>query len=232
MKHNVKIHQFSNSDILADDLSKEICRVLVDAIKKYGGASLALSGGSTPLRLFDKLSFCDIPWNKVVVSLCDERWVDTQNIHSNEYLIKTNLLKNFAKEAKFIGMYDRQNSLEDASSLYEDVIKQKLLPFDIIVLGMGADGHTASLFPNNEKPKQAFGQNSTLCMSVTQKTPMYDRLTLTCKAILQAKYIFLHFEGEQKMRIFNLALESNDINRYPISCIINQETKQIEVYHA
>lgn len=128
-------------------------------------------------------------------------------------------------------MYDRQKSIQDAAAAYEDIIRSRLLPFDVVVLGMGIDGHTASLFPNNENPKEAFGQNSALCMDVTGQTPMYNRLTLTCKGILQAEHIFLHFEGEQKMDIYNLALKADDVNRYPIGCIINQNIKKIEVYH-
>jgi 6-phosphogluconolactonase len=228
----VNFNKFQNKDTLASALSNEICNLLALSLKQGGRASLILSGGNTPKKLFEKLSLCDINWNKVIVSLCDERWVDTQNIDSNEYLIKTSFLKNYARNANFIGMYEKDKTLKQASIDYENRIKQELLPFDIVILGMGTDGHMASLFPNNEKFEQAFGLNNKFCLDVTQKTPKYQRLSLTNRAILKAKHIFLHFEGKEKLRIYNLALKTNDINKYPISSIINQKIKNIEVYFA
>jgi len=229
----VNFHKFDDADKLTSKLSVEICKILTDAVKKNGKASLVVSGGNTPKKLFTKLSFCDIAWGKVTVSLCDERWVDSQSDDSNEKLVKTYLLKNKASKANFIGMYQKNSTLQNAKVAYEKIAKEKLCPIDVIILGMGNDGHTASLFPNNEKFAEAFSlENPDFTLVVEQKGVKFHRLGLTRAAILKANHIFIHFEGKEKLTVFNQAKNMNDFNRYPISSILNQKTKNTEVYFA
>ncbi|MCF6173515.1 MAG: 6-phosphogluconolactonase [Campylobacteraceae bacterium] len=233
MMSAVNFHKFANPDELASNLAQEICKILSQKIDKKGKATLVLSGGNTPKKLFLKLNDCDIEWDKVTISLCDERWVDNKSSDSNENLVKIYLLKNKAEKAKFIGMYQQNKTIEDAKENFEKIIKEKLEPFDVIVLGMGIDGHTASLFPNNQNFKEAFGlENPNSTLIVNQKNIKFQRLSLTRAAILKSKYIFIHFEGKKKLDIYNLALKTKDISQYPINSILNQNLKNVEVYFA
>ncbi len=233
MMSAVNFHTFGESSELVLKLSQAICKLLRNTIEKNGKASLVVSGGNTPKKLFTKLSLCDIAWDKVVISLCDERWVDNGSDDSNEKLVKTYLLKNYAKKANFIGMFQQITNLEEAKIIYEKIVKDKISPIDVIILGMGNDGHTASLFPNNEKFTEAFSlKNEDFTLVVRQKGVKFHRLGLTRAAILNAKHIFLHFEGKKKFDIYNAVKDMDDFDKYPISSILNQKTKNIEVYYA
>ena len=118
-------------------LTKLISDKLKLAIDKKGTATFVVSGGTSPLKLFEDLSKIDLPWNKVQITLVDDRLVNKNHIHSNQKLINDHLLKNKAKLANFI-------------PLSEKIIKSKIIitPFDVNLLGMGEDGHFASLFPD------------------------------------------------------------------------------------
>lgn len=225
------LRNFKNKDELLEELSSNIISLLLESIDEYGKASLLVSGGSTPKPLFQKLSNIDIPWGKVTISLVDDRWLEPTHKDSNELLVKENLLQNFASSAKFVGMYIEGKTAfesdEDCSITYEE----QVFPFDVIILGMGGDSHTASLFPENEKLKDGFDlKNENLCISIKPETAPYDRMSLTLGAILSAKNIILHIEGEEKLNVYKKALESDDIFKTPISAVLNSE-RLIEVYH-
>jgi 6-phosphogluconolactonase len=224
---------FETKEELLESLSSKIVNLLEDAIKEKGKASLLLSGGNTPKPLFQKLSEIDLPWQKVTISLVDDRWVPSNHKDSNELLVKENLLQSFASKAKFVGMYiDGKTAFEsdkNCSTRYE----KEVFPFDIVVLGMGADSHTASLFPNNEKLYEAFNlENKNLCISIKPDTAPHDRMSLTLGAILSAKNVILHIEGDEKQKVYENALISNDIYKTPISSVLNEKSKKVEVYHS
>lgn len=223
---------FDSKEELVEELSSNIAQILVETIDDKGRASLLVSGGSTPKPLFEKLSNIDIPWEKVTISLVDDRWLVPTHKDSNELLVKENLMQNFASKAKFVGMYidgkSAYESDEDCSFTYENHV----YPFDVIILGMGGDSHTASLFPENIKLKEAYDlENESLCISIKPDTAPYDRMSLTLQAILSAKNIILHIEGEEKLDVYEKALKSDDIFKTPISAVLNNK-KDIEVYHA
>jgi len=225
------LKKFDKKEELLEELSSDIIELLQDEIEEKGKASLLVSGGSTPKPLFQKLSNMDIPWEKVTISLVDDRWLEPTHKDSNELLVKENLIQNYASKAKFVGMYiegkTAYESDEDCSLTYEDSV----FPFDVIILGMGGDSHTASLFPNNEKLKEAYDlKNENLCISIKPDTAPYDRMSLTLGAILSAKNIILHIEGEEKLKVYEEALNSKDIFNTPISAVLNNE-RLIEVYH-
>jgi len=225
------IHNFEIQNELIEQLSQRIIKNLEEAILKNGKATLLVSGGNTPKPLFEKLSSINIDWEKVVVGLCDERWVSTKHKDSNELFVKSILLKNFARKAQFVPLFQENLLIEDAQEFCSQTVANKLFPFDVVILGMGTDGHTASLFPNNVKLKEALSlDNENLCISMEPEFAPHKRMSLTRSAILGACNIYLHFEGEEKQKIFEKVLEGMDINKMPISSIINQSIKSIEVY--
>lgn len=224
---------FTKKETLLDELTSNIVQVLKESIDKNAKASLLVSGGSTPKPLFEKLSNIDIAWDKVVISLVDDRWLDPSHKDSNELLVKKNLMQNFASKASFVGMYIDGKSAYDSDELCSKTYQEKVYPFDVVILGMGGDSHTASLFPKNEKLKEAYDlENKNLCISIKPDTAPYDRMSLTLGAILSAKNIILHIEGEEKLKVYEEALKSDDIFKTPISAVLNNENVEVEVYHA
>ena len=230
MKNNNE-HFFLEQKELIDTLSSKIIDNLQEAIQNKGSASLLVSGGSTPKPLFEKLSSFDIPWDKVKIALCDERWIDKNHKDSNEKLVRDSLLVNFAAKAQFISMYQEYLDIEDAQDVCSDIYEKELFPFDVLILGMGNDGHTASLFPNNIKLKEALETTKGFCICMKPDTAPYERMSLTKTAILSATNIYLHFEGVEKQNVYKKVLEGASSNDMPVAAILNQDKKKIEVYY-
>lgn len=223
---------FGNKEELLNELSSNIIQIIEESIEENGKASLLVSGGSTPKPLFEKLSNIDIPWDKVIISLVDDRWVPSNHKDSNELLVKENLMQNFASKANFVGMYIENKTAYESDIDCSKAYQRNVYPFDVIILGMGGDSHTASLFPNNEKLEKAYDlENTNLCISIKPTTAPHDRMSLTLQGILGAKNIILHIEGEEKLKVYEDALKSTDIYATPISAVLNNEEKDIEVYH-
>jgi len=223
------LHEFENSQALVENLSQKIAKQLQQAIDKQGKASLIVSGGSTPKPLFEKLSTIDIEWSAVTVGLCDERWVDANHKDSNEKLVREYLLQARASGAKFSSMYREGVEAVEAIELCEERITQELLPLSVVILGMGTDAHTASLFPHNPKLAEGLSlESGRLCVSMKPADAPHQRMSLTLPAILGAEHIYLHFEGEQKRRVYEEAVSGEDAMAMPIRSILNQ--KNIEVY--
>lgn len=225
-------HAFSKQEDLLEALSQSILSQLEDAIISKAKATLLVSGGSTPKPLLKKLSQADIAWDKVSVGLCDERWVSSSHEDSNEKLVKTYLLKDRAAKARFVSMYEEGKSAKQAENSCSAKIVQELYPFDVVILGMGSDAHTASLFPNNSQLSKAFNrEEKQLCISVEPQTAPHSRMSLTLGAILSASHLYLHFEGAQKLAVYKKAIVENDPYKMPISSVLNQDIKDVEVYY-
>lgn len=192
---------------------------------------MIVSGGNTPKPLFEKLSQIEIEWEKVTVGLCDERWLEPWEDDSNEKLVKSCLLQNKASKAGFVGMYMQYSRAEEAEEACSQRIREQLFPFDVVLLGMGNDGHTASLFPQNKRLDEAFDlNNKALCIAIAPQSTPHMRMSLTLGAILSAEHLYLHFEGAQKLELYYEAIEENDRHKMPICAVLNQEINDVEVY--
>ncbi len=225
------LHAFEDQDALTETLSRRIAGQLQEAVDEKGKASLIVSGGSTPKPLFEKLRGTEITWDKVTIGLCDERWVDPSHEASNEKFVKTHLLQERASAATFVGMYNDTMAAEEAEHLCSEKIRKALYPFDVLILGMGNDAHTASLFPENPKLENAFDLDSgELCIAIKPGTAPYMRMSLTLAAILSAKHLYLHFEGGEKQAVYQEAVAGEDRYKMPIRSILHQNNTDVEVY--
>ncbi len=225
-------HGFVKQEDLIDALTQSIATNLQEAIEQKGKATLLVSGGSTPKPLFEKLRKVALEWEKITVGLCDERWVSVSHPDSNEQFIKTTLLQDKASKATFVGMYQEGLEAKEAEVLCSKQMKAELFPFDVVVLGMGSDAHTASLFPNNKWLEEAFDMScESLCIAIEPTTAPHTRMSLTLKAILSASHLYLHFEGEEKQAVYQQAIGGEDRFSMPIRSVLNQESKDIEVYY-
>ncbi|MCI5208793.1 MAG: 6-phosphogluconolactonase, partial [Candidatus Electrothrix sp. ATG2] len=159
---------FQNFEILAAELADQIGQSLRKGIAAHGRASLVVSGGSTPKPLFKQLSRLDIPWQNVVITLVDERWVVPSDPASNEQLVRQHLVQDRAAKATFVGMKNFAATAGEGESGCEQNLRKVPRPFTVLILGMGNDGHTASLFPGSAQLAAATAMHSgTTCMAVT-----------------------------------------------------------------
>ncbi|WP_416696246.1 6-phosphogluconolactonase [Candidatus Pseudothioglobus sp. Uisw_050_01] len=214
---SVGFYSANNSESLASDLCQSIGEILIEEIRKKGHASIAVSGGSTPIPLFNELSLLNINWTKVDLTLADERWVDPKSADSNELLVRTHLIKNKASKVNFIPLKNDSKTVQDGQKNSEELLKNITLPFDVVVLGMGPDGHTASLFPCSEELSDAMDLNNPNMLVLTYpKTAPYQRICLTAKVIADSKNIFLHLNGSSKLHTLESAMKYKDSSKMPI----------------
>ncbi len=228
-----KINEFPDRQTLVNALSDEIASLLAAGIEKKGRASLAVSGGSTPVALFEELSSKDIPWEKVVIFLVDERWVEPTDPDSNEKLVRDHLLGNRAAAATFIGMKNSAPTAGEGEAGCEEQLKKVPVPFDVLILGMGGDGHTASLFPGAKKlPAATDMKSGRTCMALAPLTAPHERMSLTLPVILSAGNIFLHIVGPEKKKVLENALSDGPPEEMPIRFVLRNEEKPVNVYWA
>ena len=190
-----------SAESLNIDLSYRIGQLLNQSIAENGCASIAVSGGRSPIGLFEELSKINLDWSKVELTLVDDRWVDAKNEDSNELLVRKHLIKNKATQIKFFPIKSSAKSVKEGQIFHEQVLQQVKLPFDVIVLGMGDDGHTASLFPCCKELTQAMDPNNQQkCIVTKPKNAPYERISLTFSTISQAKKLILHLCGSSKLQ--------------------------------
>lgn len=220
--NNMNITNFNNAQEITEFLTQDITNKLSAAIAKNGNASMVVSGGRSPIALFNALSHAELDWSKVVISLVDDRWVNSTHENSNELLVNTHLLINNANVATFIGLVGNQDSafdgVDDAVAKFSSV-KQ----IDIMILGMGEDGHTASIFPCCKQLDDAMSaDNNNRLIATKPETAPFERISLTLNEILAAKHVYLPLSGEGKVSVFETAKQLTDYKKMPIAAVINQ----------
>ena len=223
----MKEHLFTRPDILASKLAAHVADILRRRIEQTGKALLLVSGGSTPVSFFKYLSVETLPWQHVMVSLADERWVKADHHDSNERLLRENLLVNKAAAAQYLSLVSEHDSPIDGEAEINERIRGLIeddgLRIDVLILGMGEDGHTASLFPDADQLQQALDLTTTkYCKAITRQDLAHPRLTLTAAFLLSADHLVLHIEGDKKLAVLHkaLAVESEHAP-LPIAVILN-----------
>ena len=212
---------FADKPTLARELAEAIAERIRAAIAARGSAAIAVSGGSTPARFFQALGKTrDIDWDKVVVTLVDERWVEDTNPRSNALLVTEKLLQGPAATARFFPL-----SAGGAEPTPEAVARTNALmaglpsPFAAIVLGMGNDGHTASFFPGGDTLDAALSDpGPTLALRAPGAGE--PRITFTLPRLLQTEGLFLHIEGAEKAEVLDKALADGPVADMPIRAVL------------
>jgi 6-phosphogluconolactonase len=227
------LQSFKENSALAVELAARIAQDLTAAMARKGTATLAVSGGTTPVALFQALSHQTLNWPKVSVTQVDERWLAEDHPDSNAGLIRQHLLQNSATSAQFISMKNH----EDSPFLAQQTVSEKLSAFaghiDVLVLGMGEDGHTASFFPGAASLPQALDpQGDNLCIAVTPPSAPHDRMTLGLPAVLKARHCYLHIVGEKKLAVLERAYEEGALEDLPIRAVLRATPSPLEIYYA
>ncbi len=229
--HHVHDHQFADAAALTSALADEIARAMRAAIAVRGQASLVVSGGRTPVALFNRLSIQDLDWRRVTITLADERWVELDATTSNERLVRIELLRNKAADARFIGLKSTANSVVSGATNAWRELAQIPRPFDWILLGMGDDGHAASLFPASASIAAALDPSlPPACIVMQAPDPPYERLSLNLAALLDARRIAVHIQGATKWTVYQTARASGATVALPIRAVLRQALVPVDVY--
>ncbi len=229
---------FENRQEMVAALEAECVAALTQAIEDRGEATFMVSGGSTPEPLYKSLSNVDLDWESVYVALVDERWVDFEHDKSNEAFTVKHLIQNKAAVANLVGMKNTAASAQEGLADCEAAYQQLAQPFDMTILGMGNDGHTASLFPRANGLEAALNPDSNeLCAAIIAHQSevtgaITERMTLSLAGLLRSKTLVLLITGNEKLAVLRKAQAGTDIAEMPIRAVLQQGRVPVVVYWA
>jgi 6-phosphogluconolactonase len=228
MSAQQKLEAFADGAALAKALSANIAGKLRAAIEARGEALIAVSGGSTPKRLFEALSTESLDWSRVTVTLVDERWVPDTDERSNARMVEALLLQHKAADAEFVPLYVATATPEAGIAEVRARVAALKQPFDVVVLGMGPDGHTASFFPGGDRLGEALDvSNTAQVLPMRAEGAGEPRITFTLRELLQAQTLYLHIQGDDKRVMLSQAEQPG--SDLPIASVL-RNAKQLDIY--
>lgn len=223
-------HRHATAEAFAQAVADRIGQQLRQGLDGRDAASLAVPGGSTPGPIFDVLAKMQLAWPKVAVTLTDERWVPASDPSSNEALLRQHLLQEASAGARVIGLYDASPKPSLGIAYAETALRQLPLPFDAVLLGMGGDGHFASLFPG--LPDLAEGLNpesAAICIASDAPVNGQPRLSLSLGFLLRSRVILLAIRGAGKLAVIERA-KTAAASELPIAAILRQDRVPVEIH--
>ncbi|MBL4607908.1 MAG: 6-phosphogluconolactonase [Pseudomonadales bacterium] len=222
-------HLFTDYEELQIALTERFISTLSKALVDNGHAVVAVPGGATPVPLFQTLAKQDFDWSNITFMLTDERWVKNTHSDSNENLLRRHFLD--ATQARFIPLKSEASTASEGQEITEKKLQHILFPTDICLLGMGEDGHIASLFPEAPELVKALDmQSKQLCIAITPPNMEQERLSLTLNALLNTRQLILLIKGDKKRKIYLEAKDAADNIISPIGHILHQSQAPIDVY--
>ncbi len=213
--------EYADAEMMMIDLADRIASELRAAIAAEGRASLAVPGGTTPGPIFDTLSGISLDWDKVHVLLTDERWVPESSERSNTGLLKRRLLTGQAAAAHYLPLYADAPEPEDKLSKLEQSLAPHL-PLSVVLLGMGADMHTASIFPGADRLEDALHGPSTLVPMRAPGAPE-PRITLSARVLKAAMHRHIVITGAEKRAAIEKA-QSLSADVAPVAAVLKGAT--------
>ena len=209
-----------NKDAAISQLASATREALQQALDRRGKAVLVLSGGDTPQHYLPAILDMDLDWPSITLALTDERWVPPVHLASNERMIKTLLPGTAAAQAQFVPLWHADSSPEVAAELASRTARENGLEFDCVLLGMGRDGHIASLFAAHP----TLNSQEAYWISTPKPPPPnapYRRISLSPHALLKAHRICLVLRGSAKQEVWRKARDdSNKVHEWPV-CLLN-----------
>ncbi|HEX3848081.1 MAG TPA: 6-phosphogluconolactonase [Steroidobacteraceae bacterium] len=225
--------RFADMEAVSRALTARIAALLRSGLAARGVASLVVSGGKSPTRLFELLRAEDLDWSRVCIALADERWVDPADPDSNERLVREHLLKERAAAARFLGLKNGAPTPDLGAVSAWETFARVPRPFDAVVLGMGDDGHTASLFPGSPNLPSALNPAAVAgCVGMWAPTAPQARLSLNLTALLDSRRVLVLIAGEAKWRTYADACADGPIAGMPIRAVLRQTRVPVDVMWA
>lgn len=224
-------HHFDTRDDAAIAAAEKIAGLIKRRLEAQEAASLVVPGGTTPASCFEALSRTDLDWNAVTVVLSDERWVAPDSEDSNEKLVRDTLIKRQATGASLLSVFDPASTPDARAESLTDEIRSLPFPFACSLLGMGEDGHFASLFPDADKLEEGLDTESTiLCLAVYTAASPHPRLSLSLSALSRSDEIVLLVFGQTKLDVLEAARQPG--SELPIAHLLRQKRAPVNVYWA
>jgi 6-phosphogluconolactonase len=220
--------EFSTIEAAANSLAEDLTAILQKAVDSTGNAYFAVSGGRTPRFVFRHLRKMQLDWSNIFITVTDERWVPVRDQHSNERLVRAQLLQGAASAATFVPFYGGESTPEAGVAACDARLAAVGKPLDAVYLGMGGDGHFASLFPGDP----AVDVRNELCAAVAEKSYRVGRMSLTATSILAAKKLILLYAGPVKHAVYEEAKKPGSYHDLPLRLILQQVQTPVEVLSA
>lgn len=227
-KSQPKVVTAASTEALDQSLGSYVAGRLGEGVRARGSATVVLSGGSTPQGFFNNLAQADLPWPQIRVVPADERWVARDHPDSNEGQLR----KRFSKTA-ITNMVSLRGETENPDAEVDRLNKTLGFehPIDVVVLGMGADGHTASLFPRAPQLKTGLNlSNQAACLVVDPPKAPHQRISLSLTRLLNAREIIVHITGKEKVAVIEDAWLRADPEQTPISAVLHQQLSPVTVF--
>ena len=226
-------HEYKDADTLAASFAEQLRATCVDAVATRGRAWLALGGGGTPLPLYRRLAASELPWSQVTLVPTDERCVPHDHPACNLAAIGNAFAK--AEGVQPLALTTADGDPDRSVTQVRATLARHPAPFDAVVLGMGADAHTASLFPGVPGLAEALDPESTVeaCRIDPQPLPPeapYPRITLTANRLMRTRALHLVIVGEGKRAVLRRAAASHDPLQHPIAAFLHAATAQLHVH--
>jgi 6-phosphogluconolactonase len=236
MSETPEERRFDTREALIEALTADITTALSEAAAARGRVSFVGSGGTTPGPLYDRLAEAHAPWDRVGVTLADERWVPPDDPRSNERQLRERLLRGRAVAARFVPMKTAAREPEDAETVVDAALRTLPRPFDVMLLGLGENGHTASLFPHGLGLARALDTADPALVRAVRPVPPDDpdppRMSMTARALLDSRSIILLFTGETKWAVYQQALAQGPVEALPVRAVLHQARTPVQVWWA
>jgi 6-phosphogluconolactonase len=224
---------FADGPTLAKEFAQWTAALLQAGVDARGRALLIVSGGTTPKRYFAELAKAAIDWPRVAITLADERRVPDDNPRSNARLLRETLLRERAAAAEFVPLADSRLAPDEELAAANARVAALPLPADLVVLGMGDDGHTASWFPGGDNLARAIDPDTpALALPMQAPGAPEPRLTLTAPLILGARALALHIEGPDKLETLERALGPGPVEDMPIRAALRGAADKLTIFSA
>ena len=218
----MKLESYPDREFLMLGLANVIAGQLADFLRREGRATLSVPGGTTPGPIFDTLSGVDIDWANVAVVLNDERWVPESSDRSNTRLLRERLLRGRAAQARLVPLYAPAEQPEEMLAALEDGLRPHL-PISVLLLGMGADMHTASLFPGADRLEEALSAHAPLLLPMRAEAAGEPRITLTAPVLRGAFNIHILITGPEKRAALERAMTLTP-SEAPVRAVLDNAT--------
>ena len=226
-----QVRRFATPDLAAQALTEAVTADLRAALARRRSAALVVSGGREPLRFFALLAGQALDWPRVVVTLADERWVGPQHPASNARLVRTHLLRGSAAAARFVPLHQAAPTPALGLPAATQALAQVPTPYAAVVLGMGEDGHTASLFPGMPGLRAALDLHGRATVTAGHApVPPRARISHTLAALVCTARIHVLAAGAAKMRLLADILADPDTRRCPVAAVLTQRRAPVVIY--